>query len=269
MEDKIDRAIKTTVLRRKLNTIEKERFLSSKEIKDDGFQIVKEPKDKTFTFVSSTLEIVILLPLIPIIIPTLIIGLYRFIRDGLINKNNIMNIKARYLHPVNKERIKHRRHKYFFLIFLILYFVFSFSIDAQVTKTFNNSISLIVSPAEESGIGLKYSFHKKNFGSYLAISRGSYKLPDTGYLEDHIKLSGGYSRLVTLSRMSGTFNLYSIGLSYHLYGQTFYKTMQMSKSELFPVSFEIGAGAGIGRLSGMFRFDPLKWECSIDFGISF
>jgi len=132
-------------------------------------------------------------------------------------------------------------------------------------KQFNNTLSLVVSPAEETGIGIKYTYKI----IYCSASRGSYKLPDSGLLDDHYKLSAGYVKQFNIDRMIKTSNFYSFGLSYHYYGRTYYKTLAIDTDELFPVSFEIGAGARLGRMSGMFVFDPMKWECSICFGISF
>lgn len=151
-------------------------------------------------------------------------------------------------------------------ISLCLFFIISaFAVHGQSNILYNNTVSLIVSPTELNGIGLGYSYKC----IYISAARGTYNLPDNGYLDDHYKLSAGYVKQINVDRLSKFCNLYSVGLIYHLYGTAHYKTLELNPAELFPVSFEVGAGAGIGRFLGMFRFDPLKWEASLSFGISF
>lgn len=147
----------------------------------------------------------------------------------------------------------------------VILIVSALTVQGQKGKQYYNTVSFIVSPIEQNGIGLGYSYKC----IYISGSRGTYKLPDSGYLEDNYKFSAGYVKKVDIDRFKKICNLYSIGLVYHLYGEAHYKTLELSPSELFPISFEVGAGAGIGRFSGVFRFDPLKWEASIVCGISF
>lgn len=166
---------------------------------------------------------------------------------------------------MNVKNLDMKRIKYVLILSLTIYTILSPDIHGQISKQYSNTVSFIVSPIEQNGIGLGYSYKC----IYISGSRGTYKLPDSGYLEDNYKFSAGYVKKVDIDRFKKICNLYSIGLVYHLYGEAHYKTLELSPSELFPISFEVGAGAGIGRFSGVFRFDPLKWEASIVCGISF
>jgi hypothetical protein len=177
----------------------------------------------------------------------------------------INRLRIQYLYKRNDWKTEQLLVKILFLVFVLSMFLSVQSIYGQKGRPYDNTLSLLVSPSEATGVGLAYSFKC----IYISACRGTYKLPDGGWLDDHYKVSAGYVYMETVDRISHLTNFYSAGVNYNFYGHMYYKTLEMNPNELFPVSFEIGAGAGVGRVVGMFHFDPLKWEASISVGISF
>ena len=139
----------------------------------------------------------------------------------------------------------------------------------QTAKIENpNAIYLTFQPGD-LGLGIRYDHEFSSFGIYSSLSRGNYKLSNEMYINNHIKVALGglfYLRKKYVDSPKGFFNF---GLSYHNYGKNSY-TLEMINEELFePLSIEAGVGVKKGHFSCGIRFDPLKWEGCLDFGIAF
>lgn len=134
-------------------------------------------------------------------------------------------------------------------LLIICFIIASFSLYAQ------SYISLSYQPVD-LGIGLRFDRIFERVGFYVSQSKGNYKF-DNCFVNDHYKTSAG-----GMFKISNGF--VSAGLSYNKYGE--YKGY-IIKNALKPISFDIGAGVRMQKLIFAIRFDPLKGESSIDFGI--
>ena len=106
---------------------------------------------------------------------------------------------------------------------------------------------------QDNGIGIRVDMD----GGYMSMAYGNYKLPYGGYINDHLKLAIG-----------GLYKGFSFGLTYHDWGETS-ETVQLVKRNLRHLSFELGGGASVGRFVAALRYDVLRNEGTIDFGIRF
>jgi len=130
----------------------------------------------------------------------------------------------------------------------------------------NNSISVIFSP-QDYGIGLRYDHEteKMPVGIYTLASYGNYTMPFGCHISNHYKVGVG----ITLPDTK--YGWYTVGLSYHNYGE--YDVMALADSfntEVFnPLSLDLGVKAKLGKCLSGFIFDPIKWEGTFYFGINF
>jgi hypothetical protein len=127
-----------------------------------------------------------------------------------------------------------------------------------------NSLALSLSPVD-MGIGMRYDRYFGDVGAYLAGSYGNYSFWG-GHIRDHWKASSG----VTLKVTNQTYESYfSIGLCLHKYGEAVMREEYDTKRVLSPLSYEIGAGACLGRFFAGVRIDLYKWDSAIDIGFKF
>ena len=117
------------------------------------------------------------------------------------------------------------------------------------------------SPAD-LGLGMRVDMPFNHFGAYIVATEGNYKFAEDWYVKNHIKLAVGG----ILYNKSDSF--YSMGLSYHTYGEV-KSPYEMPRKALMPISFEVGTGIYLGRLCTAIRVDPLKWDVMLDVGIRF
>ena len=75
-----------------------------------------------------------------------------------------------------------------------------------------------------------------------------------------------YLRENSFNNYTGFFNC---GLSYHTYGEKSYEPRTINEKVFKPLSIEAGGGLRRKNLNAAIRFDLIKFEGSIDFGISF
>jgi len=142
------------------------------------------------------------------------------------------------------------------LIITLLVFITSF-IKGQ-------TVYLTLSPVD-MGVGMRYDRHISDFGVYVSGIYGNYHLYH-GYIRDHWKISSG----LTLTLPERGYDTYfSIGICAHKYGDTFLPLEYNLRRVLSPLSFEVGAGAVMGRIVAGFRIDPYKWDSAIDIGFKF
>jgi hypothetical protein len=94
-------------------------------------------------------------------------------------------------------------------------------------------------------------------GGYASISYGNYRLPDGGRIKDHKRIAAGIAK--------GKFTL---GVVYHHYGDITTE-IQLPKAASRALSMEAGTRIQIDRFVAALRFDPLRWEGVLDFGITF
>jgi hypothetical protein len=115
------------------------------------------------------------------------------------------------------------------------------------------------------GVGVRYDHYFKDNGLYIAGSYGNYKL-SYGYIHDHYKVSFG-ALLRTPALDEATY--LSIGVCLHKYGE-YQLPQDYDLTKIFsPFSYEVGAGAYVGRVIVGFRIDLYKWDSSIDIGFKF
>ena len=106
---------------------------------------------------------------------------------------------------------------------------------------------------EDRAVGLRFDIA----GGYTSFSYGNYRLPDGGMIKDH--------RRIVVGMAKGKFTL---GVVYHNYGDITTE-IQLPKAATRALSLEAGTRVQIGRFVAALRFDPLRWEGVLDFGISF
>jgi len=130
-----------------------------------------------------------------------------------------------------------------------------------------NTIYLTYQPGD-LGLGVRYDRRISQFGVYSSLSKGNYKLSDRDYINNHIKvaLGGLFYFRKNFDDLQGFFNC---GVSYHSYGEKSYEPGTINEKVFKPLSIETGVGTRKGHFAAGIRFDPIKFEGSIDFGISF
>ncbi len=107
---------------------------------------------------------------------------------------------------------------------------------------------------EDRGIGMRLDMQKV----YASFSFGDYRLPYGGYIKDHTKLAVGI-----------LYDWFTLGMTYHDWGDT-KETVQLYGYNLRHYSIEAGGRIQvIGRFVAAFRYDILRREGTVDFGISF
>ena len=103
---------------------------------------------------------------------------------------------------------------------------------------------------QDNGLGLRIDIS----GGYLSIAYGNYKLPDDGYIKDHLKLSMGF---VTKH--------FSLGLAYHEWGEV-KETVKLEKRNLRRLSVEGGVRVYLDKIIVGTRYDILRNEGMIEVG---
>ena len=123
-----------------------------------------------------------------------------------------------------------------------------------------NTISLSLQP-DDFGLGIRYDRDIARYGVYASLSYGNYNLLQ-GYIKDHYKIAiGGKAHFNTA--------YLTLGGSLHRYGERNLTDISDNSRVLQPVSFEIGVGSRLDKVSIAFRMDVLKWESVVDIGFSF
>ena len=116
----------------------------------------------------------------------------------------------------------------------------------------NPTVYLSFAP-QDNGVGVRID----KDGGYMSMSYGNYKLPYGGYIKDHLKLSMGF-----------LYKNFTLGLTYHEWGEM-NETIQLVKRNLRHLSFEAGGIVELDRFVAGFRYDVLRNEGTVDFGIKF
>ena len=126
----------------------------------------------------------------------------------------------------------------------------------------NPTVYLSFAP-QDNGVGVRID----KDGGYMSMSYGNYKLPYGGYIKDHLKLSMGF-----------LYKNFTLGLTYHEWGEM-NETIQLEegleisiplvKRNLRHLSFEAGGIVELDRFVAGFRYDVLRNEGTVDFGIKF
>lgn len=128
-----------------------------------------------------------------------------------------------------------------------------------------NTISLIHQPTD-LGFGLRYDRQIKTFGVYTSISHGNYRLDERETIKDHIKGVIGISKFIPSSYLDNITHYFSIGLSYHKYGE---KTIELPDRVYNPYSFDLSTGVQLNRFSVGFGADFIKREGTVNIGFVF
>ena len=114
------------------------------------------------------------------------------------------------------------------------------------------------------GYGVRYDRQIKDGGIYTSFSKGNYKLPDGGYIRDHIKITLG-----GIAYMPQHLTFMTMGISYHSYGVHYAVDPPYSGDALAPISCELGIGTWFNKVVVSMRMDIIKWESNIDLGLKF
>lgn len=146
---------------------------------------------------------------------------------------------------------------------LLLFFAaFLFCFVAVFSQKNTTYLSLSL---PDRGIGLRYERNFLNepqtnsMGLFLGATKGHY---DTWYKRvlKHTKINAG---LVYYYHGPEYTNIFTCGLNYNFYSRL------PEIDTYFPVSFDIGTGMRIKKVSVLMTYDILKKDASINFGYSF
>jgi hypothetical protein len=140
-----------------------------------------------------------------------------------------------------------------------LLFALLFCACVSVQAQRHNAMYLTFSPMDR-GVGVRYD-HKSIYG---AVSYGKYEQLNGCHINTHFKLSGGYVKHLPISLQGYQYN-WLVGASYHVYRGI---SEDITRSYLFPVSLEIGAGVRKNRFLFGLRVDT-KHNATMDFGLKF
>lgn len=142
-------------------------------------------------------------------------------------------------------------------------------INRQMIQIENpNTIYLTFQPGD-FGLGIRYDRRISQFGVYSSLSKGNYKVGNEEYIKNHFKFALGglfYLRKKSFDDYNGFF---SGGISYHSYGKKSYEPETINEKAFKPLSIEVGGGVKRKNIGVAIRFDPIKFEGALDFGISF
>ena len=145
------------------------------------------------------------------------------------------------------------------LIFILL--MIQFVLQGQL-----NAIYLSLQPID-LGVGLRYDRVIKNIALYSSISYGKYRLPEGGYIRDHVRGVVGVLKVCEPVRHNGTAFFYGGGFVYSHYGE---RNITIPLSPLRPVSFECAVSLRtLHDFTAVMRYDFFKRESALDFGYSF
>lgn len=143
------------------------------------------------------------------------------------------------------------------LLFLVC---ISLSLSGQ-----RNTISLTFAPTD-AGVGFRYDRQLSDYGIYISVSKGNYRL---GYewIDNHTKIGLGTVIYIQSPYNDNIINLFSIGLSYHQYGER--NILTIPNKVFYPISLDLGAGIRMEKTNVGFSIDPIKWEGTVNIGYSF
>jgi hypothetical protein len=79
---------------------------------------------------------------------------------------------------------------------ILILIMFTLNVFSQENK---NTIMLVHQP-QDLGLGLRYDRLFPNYGMYLSLTTGNYKLPYGGYIKDHHKIALGASKRAFTTR---------------------------------------------------------------------
>jgi hypothetical protein len=136
-------------------------------------------------------------------------------------------------------------------------------------KAQNNTAYLTLT-LPERGAGFRYERYfnvepqTRRVGAYVSGSFGRYLYFYEGRL-NHTKISCGAVYNIKTPEASYT-NVFTLGLNYHIYSNKYWFTDPKIKS---PVSFDLGYGIRVKKITIVATFDIIKLEAGISIGWSF
>jgi hypothetical protein len=148
------------------------------------------------------------------------------------------------------------------LLVLITLFLWSLKILCQ-----NRAIGMIYAPTD-NGIGLRYDKQINEMDVYGSACWGSYWFRNGERIHNHVKFSAGVVKYVT-NRKEKVINLFSLGVSYHTYGEMSAEYVPVPDHLFFPVSLDIGVGYTINHFNIGWCYDPFKKEVVVNSGYYF
>ena len=137
-----------------------------------------------------------------------------------------------------------------------------------------NTIYLVFQPAD-LGLGARvdHQFNGSRLGLYSSLSWGNYKIVPDDYIKNHVKASaGGILYGTETSFILAPWSFVSCGLNYHTYGARKLSGQMINGKIIFdnsifdPLSFELGAGTRLDRVTLALCVDMIKWDVGINFG---
>lgn len=105
----------------------------------------------------------------------------------------------------------------------------------------------------DNGIGLRADYGHV----YGSMQYGNYWLPYGGYIKDHSEIALGL-----------IYRDFTLGMAYHHYGEV-KETLELNKATFYPISVELGARVFVGGFVVAIRYDVIRSEGTVDFGIRF
>jgi hypothetical protein len=149
------------------------------------------------------------------------------------------------------------------MIALILLFIFT-----VVALTAQKNTAYLSLSIPDRGLGFRYERiltvqpQTNSLAAYVGLTKGKYQMWYNRAI-NHVKIVGGLSYYVHTPGASYT-NIFIAGLNYHFYSEKY-----LEQSVYFPVSFDIGTGMRIKRVSVLMTYDVLKKDASINIGYNF
>jgi hypothetical protein len=148
---------------------------------------------------------------------------------------------------------------------LIFFIAFMFCFLAMTAQKNTAYLSLSI---PDRGLGFRYERiltvqpQTNSLAAYIGLTKGKYQMWYNRAI-NHVKIVGGLSYYVHTPGASYT-NIFIAGLNYHFYSEKY-----LEQSVYFPVSFDIGTGMRIKRVSVLITYDVLKKDASINLGYNF
>lgn len=140
-------------------------------------------------------------------------------------------------------------------------------IQRPVILPYSSAIGVTTMPGT-TGAGIRLDQTIKKIRIYESLSYNNYYLPCGGSIKNNLRFSLGYVHPVHYWG-DGVYSSISIGAVAMFYGERNLQDYPINERVFRAISFEVGAGAYLGRYYLGIRSDLIKWDHVIDFCYSF
>lgn len=140
-------------------------------------------------------------------------------------------------------------------------------IQRPVILQYRSAIGITTMPGT-TGAGIRLDHTIKETRIYESFSYNNYCLPCNSYIKNNLRFSLGYVHPVH-DWGNGSYTSVSIGAVAMFYGEKYLQDYPVDRHAFNTLSFEVGAGAYLGRVYLGIRSDLIKWDHIIDLCYSF